>query len=125
MPDTEERVYAEKMKAADSACEGGVNAAFLRHMSQYIGTTVTVYLAGGGDSGSGMTGVLVECGDGYVRLLTKPASAPEKPRGMCGACPFYGMCRARGAERGQRTAGAAAMVDIPAARIVMFVHSAV
>ena len=110
-----------------STCVGvsGIDADFLRHMSRYIGATVTIYTAGGGEGGCGVTGVLVFCGDSYVRLLTQPATAPEKPQGMCRTCPFYAVCNARKATQKPKPASVGAMADIPVAQIVVFVHSAV
>ncbi len=101
-----------------------IDADFLRHMSQYIGMTVTVYTASGGESGCGVTGVLIVCADSYVRLLTQPASAPERPQGLCRTCPFYPICSARKTQRPQG-ASLGAMVDIPVEHITIFVHSAV
>lgn len=101
-----------------------IDADFLRHMSQYIGMTVTVYTASGGESGCGVTGILIVCADSYVRLLTQPASAPERPQGLCRTCPFYAVCSARKTQRPQG-ACLGAMVDIPVEHITIFVHSAV
>ena len=124
-PETEECTCVPEAEAVTRACKGGIDAYFLRHMSQYIGATVTIYTAGGGKSGCGMTGVLIECGGSYVRLLIKPASAPERAQRFCRACPFYPVCRARMAARKPQGGSAGVMADISVAHITTFVHSAV
>lgn len=122
--ETEERGCEREQKAEICLGLSGIDADFLRHMSGYIGATVTIYTAGGGESGCGMTGVLIQCGDSFVRLLTQPASAPERPQGLCRTCPFYAVCSARKTQKPQ-CISVGAMVDIPVARITTFVHSAV
>lgn len=122
--ETEERGCEPEQKAEICSALSGIDADFLRHMSGYIGATVTIYTAGGGESGCGVTGVLIQCGDSFVQLLTQPASAPERPQGLCRTCPFYAVCSKRKMQKPQNVS-VGAMVDIPVARITIFVHSAV
>ena len=93
---------AAEQSGVIEAADTDINAVFLKHMSGYTGATVTIYTAGAGPSGEGMTGVLLRCGKGYVQLLTQMASVP-----------------------GKRPAMAGAIADIPVEQIVVFVHSAV
>jgi|LSQX01.1.fsa_nt_gb hypothetical protein len=60
------------------------NHSFSAHMSKYTGQTVTVFVAGGGMSGSGFTGVLLYANEFYIKLLTRVGPAP--------ACPIGSTC---------------------------------
>ncbi len=90
----------------------------------YIGKTVTVYVNGGGISGSGFTGVLLESDEVVIRLLTQPASAPACALG--GACDTYikapilcAVCP------NAQQFNLGVVVEIPIWNIVAFVHNAI
>ena len=90
----------------------------------YIGKTVTVYVNGGGISGSGFTGVLLGSDEVVVRLLTQPASAPACALG--GACDTYikapilcAVCP------NAQQFNLGIVVEIPIWNIVAFVHNAI
>ncbi|HHW00802.1 MAG TPA: hypothetical protein GXX36_14790 [Clostridiaceae bacterium] len=52
---------------------GGNLAALL---SKYIGETVTIFTASGGQSGAGFTGVILSVNDCFVRLITRIGPPP-------------------------------------------------
>lgn len=49
---------------------------FAAHISKYIGQTVTIFVASGGISGAGFTGVLLYADDVYIKLITSIGPAP-------------------------------------------------
>ncbi len=101
-------------------CELSNDAAFSKHMSEYIGKTVTVYTTSGGPAGGGMAGVLLDCTDSHIRLVTHIGPAPEKPtRKTCRNCPYYKSCL----EYAERIQSVGAVAEIPLSSIVMFVHN--
>lgn len=57
------------------------------NIESYIGQTVTVFVSSGGMSGSGFTGVLMDCSDCFVRLLITPSVPP--------ACSLKNSCISR------------------------------
>jgi hypothetical protein len=95
-------------------------------MGAYTGTTVTVYTGSGGNSGCGMTGVLIGCGGGFIRLLVQAASTPRRGS-RCHTCPLLPLCPAgRAAGRCMpNPAAPGTIAEIPAKSIVAFAHSAV
>lgn len=90
----------------------------------FTGMTVTVYVNGGGISGSGFTGVLLAANEVVVRLLTQPASAPACALG--GACDTYikapALCSV--CPNAQQF-NPGTVVEIPIWNIVAFVHNAI
>ena len=58
---------------------------FVEHLSKFIGETVTIYTTSGGQSGQGVTGVILAVNDTYVRLITSIGPAPACVLGS--ACP--------------------------------------
>ena len=90
----------------------------------FSGMTVTVYVNGGGISGSGFTGVLLAANDVVVRLLTQPASAPACALG--GACDTYIKAPALCAVcPNAQQFNPGTVVEIPIWNIVAFVHNAI
>jgi len=49
---------------------------FTSHIAKYIGETVTIFCSCGGQSGSGLTGVVLAVNDCFVRLLTRVGPPP-------------------------------------------------
>jgi len=103
-------------------------------MLRFIGTTVTVFTASGGLSGSGFTGVLAGVCDGCVRLITCIGGAPCCALGSdCddnfgrgfgwgfGSRGGFGGCG--GGNRNDSLLGS--VTNIPICQIVGFVHNAV
>ncbi len=90
----------------------------------FSGMTVTVYVNGGGISGSGFTGVLLAANEVVVRLLTQPASAPACALG--GACDTYIKAPALCAVcPNAQQFNPGTVVEIPIWNIVAFVHNAI
>ncbi len=90
----------------------------------FTGKTVTVYVNGGGISGSGFTGVLLAANEVVVRLLTQPASAPACALG--GACDTYIKAPALCAVcPNAQQFNPGTVVEIPIWNIVAFVHNAI
>ncbi len=87
-------------------------------LDKYIGCTVTVFVAGGGLSGSGFTGVLAGYDNNSLRLITDIGVAPNCPvySGCGGVATPYNYC-------GKNPLGS--VCEIPLCRIVAFTHNAV
>ena len=117
-------------------------------LSNYIGTTVTIFTSSGGQSGSGFTGVLMTVNEVFVRLLTRIGPPPGCSLGNActgfsvgagwggGPCGvgFGGGVPGPASVPGAVTAGGwdampvwtvGSVVDIPVAAIVSFVHNAI
>lgn len=65
--------------AAGSTGGGGggyTGGNFTALLSQYIGETVTIFTASGGQSGAGFTGVILSVNNIFVRLLTRIGPPP-------------------------------------------------
>lgn len=94
------------------------------NFNAFTGKTVTVYVNGGGISGSGFTGVLLAANEVVVRLLTQPASAPACALG--GACDTYIKAPALCAVcPNAQQFNPGTIVEIPIWNIVAFVHNAI
>ncbi|MCX8132255.1 MAG: hypothetical protein N3I35_19440 [Clostridia bacterium] len=66
------------------------------HISKYTGSTVTVYVCGGGVCSLGFTGVLISSNSSYIRLLTRISSPPAYPLFyVCQNCPKHLSAQAR------------------------------
>jgi hypothetical protein len=99
---------------------------FAEHLAKYVGQTVTIYTTSGGESGCGITGIVIMCNPCFVRIVTCLGPAPCCSLGSAcntGCCPCY-----YGGYRGSKynyvnTVGSVA--DIPIDRIASFVHNAV
>lgn len=52
---------------------------FTAHISNYIGETVTIFVNGGGTSGFGFTGVLLDVNNIFLRLIVRFGSPPVLP----------------------------------------------
>jgi hypothetical protein len=112
-----------------------VSDSLIDQIAGYIGTTVTIYTASGGESGSGFTGVLSMITPFFVRLITCVGPAPCCPLGSrrSPAYPFLYAERRRtggryGYTRGNRSvsfSNVGSITDIPLDKIVAFVHNAV
>jgi hypothetical protein len=106
------------------------NNSLVRHMSEFVGETVTIFTTSGGASGCGFTGIILSVNPCFVRLVTDFGSAPSNPlaENICGDfedAPGRGV---RGCESGRdrkpsRMVGS--VCDIPVDRIAAFCHNAV
>ena len=109
---------------------GFSNESFIRHISRFIGETVTIFTASGGVSGCGFTGVILAVNCDFVRLVTEQGSAPASP-----IDPPYDECDNGNGYDGQnygqnygrrrRCYNVGSVTDIPIDKIVAFVHNAV
>ncbi|WMJ86484.1 hypothetical protein [Anaerocolumna sp. MB42-C2] len=104
------------------------NESFIRHISRFIGETVTIFTASGGESGSGFTGVILAVNCDFVRLVTDQGSAPATP-----IDPPYDECETgydgqnygQNYDRRRHCYNVGSVTDIPIEKIVAFVHNAV
>jgi hypothetical protein len=119
-----------------SSC--GENAAFVRHISRFVGETVTIFTTSGGASGCGFTGTVLSVNCNFVRLVTMQGTAPSNPlsESICGdmdSCSssngsgprgFVGM---GGSENNHKNKHfrVGSVCDIPINRIAAFCHNAV
>jgi hypothetical protein len=128
------------------SCNGGNNGfngnqdtSLARHISRFIGETVTIFTTSGGASGCGFTGVVLTVNQCFVRLVTEQGIAPTNPLAE-NICPdmdngpgggirglgegLRGCGRGNGNGNGNmRTVGS--VCDIPIDRIAAFCHNAV
>ena len=69
---------------------------FASNITKYIGETVTIFVKGGGISGSGFSGVLISVNDEYAKLLTcaGPVPACSLKGSLCQVPPgnFFRYC---------------------------------
>jgi len=131
----------------------GFGSNYAQLLANYIGQTVTIFTASGGQSGSGFTGVVVSVNEAFVRIVTRIGPPPGcslgnactgftvgAPYGGGGSCGCGGGGPVAGAGSGPAgvvgavnsggwdgipvlTVGSVA--DIPICQIVSFVHNAV
>lgn len=124
-----EKLLEKRGQIKVSKCEE-----FAVHISKYIGQTVTVFVASGGISGLGFTGVLISTNSTFIRIITKigppPASSlgntcvfPYTHLGFCGFClnaykyhPYQGFPLIN-------TLGSVAY--IPINKVIAFVHNTI
>lgn len=114
---------------------GSQGTSLARHISRFIGETVTIFTTSGGASGCGFTGVVLSVNNCFVRLVTDQGMAPSNPlaENICGEMENGG--RERGGLGGlnigkggydkmmMREVGS--VCDIPIDRIAAFCHNAV
>ncbi len=115
---------------------GNGNTSLARHISEFVGETVTIFTTSGGASGCGFTGVVLAVNPCFVRLVTEQGIAPSNPLaenicgdfdngpGVGGRGNGYGKgdCNGHGNGNG-RAVGS--VCDIPIDRIAAFCHNAV
>ncbi|NLK21833.1 MAG: hypothetical protein GX308_07070 [Epulopiscium sp.] len=108
-------------------------------LADYIGETVTLFTASGGQSGSGFTGVVLCVNNSFIRLLTRVGPPPGCALGNActGFNPGYGYSGYGGSYGGGYGAISAggwngypvytvgSVTDIPIDAIVSFVHNAI
>lgn len=122
---------------------GYQGSSLLRHISEFIGETVTIFTTSGGVSGCGFTGIVLSVNPCFVRLVTEQGIAPNNPlaENICGDLDNGGRCGGRGDRDlgGMNTIGrggcndhgngygrvVGSVVDIPIDRIAAFCHNAV
>jgi len=106
---------------------GNPNTGFASHMSKYIGETVTVFVAGGGMSGSGFTGILLGVETEYIQLLTAIGAAPAyTPVSPCVWLRQYRSIVNGGYRIGTNTAimyTPGSIANIPVWRVISFIHN--
>jgi len=117
-----------------NCCAG---ADFGRTLCNYVGETVTIFTASGGQSGSGFTGVVLSANESFVRLITSVGPPPGCALGN--ACSGFNVgavnsCSTRrnwrcgnqsGVWDGLPVSRVGSVTDIPVRNIVSFVHNAV
>lgn len=112
----------------------GYNGNLLRHLSEHIGETVTIFTASGGPSGCGFTGILIMVNPCYIRLATERGIAPASPlaENICGnldgkgsGCGFDGLGCGGGGRRDLDSQRVGSVCDIPIDKIVSFCHNAI
>lgn len=127
-----------------NGCNGGFNGiggqdeSLARHISRFIGKTVTIFTTSGGPSGCGFTGCVISVNSNFVRLVTEFGTAPSSPlaENICGdldgcngprnggpaeAFPNLGDRR----DRRDRHRAVGSVCDIPIDRIAAFCHNAI
>lgn len=111
---------------------GGRETSLTRHISRFIGETVTIFTTSGGASGCGFTGVVLSVNNCFVRLVTEQGIAPSNPlaENICGDMENGGPggrgVLGRGGcgdKNNYREVGS--VCDIPIDRIAAFCHNAV
>jgi hypothetical protein len=113
------------------------NTSLLRHISRFVGETVTIFTTSGGASGCGFTGIVLSVNPCFVRLVTDQGAAPSNPlaENICGdfedssnhgsrGCSDIGGGRERDRDR-RSTRMVGSVCDIPVDRIAAFCHNAV
>ncbi len=100
------------------------------NFEDYIGETVTIFCACGGESGAGFTGVVLYANECFVRLVTRIGPPPGCALGnACNRNFRWGSNGYSGGNRGGGNSGCintvGSVVDIPIDRISAFVHNAV
>lgn len=108
---------------------------FVRHLSRFIGETVTIFTTSGGASGCGFTGVILSINCEFVRLVTRQGTAPANPlaENICGEMDnggpgmkgVQGGLGNLGCKNNHDTFKVGSVCDIPIDRIVAFCHNAV
>jgi hypothetical protein len=120
---------------------GSGSPSLVRHISEFLGETVTIFTTSGGASGCGFTGVVLAVNPCFVRLVTEQGIAPSNPlaENICGdfedgpghggkGCGIgdVGGGRDRDRDRDRRpTRVVGSVCDIPVDRIAAFCHNAV
>jgi hypothetical protein len=125
---------------------GTQGASLVRHISEFIGETVTIFTTSGGMSGCGFTGVVLSVNPCFVRLVTEQGMAPTNPlsENICGDFDNGGRdCGGPGGPGGPGGMGGmggmgkgrpngnghgrvtGSVCDIPVDRIAAFCHNAV
>jgi hypothetical protein len=118
-----------------NSCSGNP---FIRHLSRFIGETVTIFTTSGGASGCGFTGVILSINCEFVRLVTRQGTAPANPlaENICGEIDNggpggkgvlgnQGGLGNLGCKHNHDTFKVGSVCDIPIDRIVAFCHNAV
>ena len=118
---------------------------FGQTLRNYVGETVTIFTASGGQSGAGFTGVVLSANESFVRLITRIGPPPACALGN--ACTGFNVgtsanpCSNNRGSRYGNGLGAGAVnaggwgglpvwsvgsvADIPVRNIVSFVHNSV
>lgn len=115
---------------------GNQNTSLVRHISRFIGETVTIFTTSGGASGCGFTGVVLSVNNCFVRLVTDQGMAPTNPlaENICGDMDDNGGPGSRGGlslgrgncnDRKNNSREVGSVCDIPVDRIAAFCHNAV
>ncbi len=96
---------------------------FVKNIKQYIGTTVTIFTESEGMEGAAVTGILLECSDSIVRVLTDIGCPPPQVNRTCENrfCPFYKICLKRRRDKNSCTV-LGSIAEIPIESISTFFH---
>jgi len=110
---------------------------FTRHLSRFIGETVTIFTTSGGPSGCGFTGTLLSVNCRFVRLVTHFGTGPTNPlsdticdfekisKETVGNITGPGVGPGTGPNAMKKQFRVGSVCDIPIDRIVAFCHNAV
>ena len=118
--------------ALSSGCNNGnCNISIARHLSEFIGKTVTIFTTSGVVSGCGFTGCIISVNSCFVRLLTDLGSAPSCPiqescqdsDGKSRGLLFDGIGTGIGGSKKENNRKFGSICDIPIDRIAAFCHN--
>jgi hypothetical protein len=121
------------MSFTNSGFNNGSNSMSLaRHISEFIGKTVTIFTTSGGISGSGFTGVVLSVNSNFVRLITEQGSGPSSPFPESSGSDLEGKNRnlpfdslgSMGVQRNNKQRFGS-ICDIPIANIAAFCHNTI
>lgn len=110
---------------------GIMGGTLIEQLARFIGTTVTIYTTSGGQSGFGITGVLVCVDPCFIKIISCIGPAPCCPLGSACTCGrINGGLGGGGFGYGNVTGGpfinnVGSVVVIPIDRIAAYVHNAV
>lgn len=90
---------------------------FVQSLIKYIGQTVTIYTASGGDSGSGFTGVILDVKKDYIKVLSSVGSPPEFSFGNSDVKEEL--------SEGKDMTSLGTITNIPINKIAAFVHNTI
>ena len=88
---------------------------FVTNMSNCIGETVTIFVNGGGLSGLGFTGILLDVNSIYVKLITAIGPAPSCA--LFNSCFYFKSCMSTAYKN------LGSLTYIPVHKIASFVHN--
>jgi hypothetical protein len=101
--------------------KGGISL-LIEELYRFIGQTVTIFVTGGGASGSGFTGVLLRVNPCFVTLVHRLGTPPANPLGN----GMGSNARLRdGRDNGPMICSVGSVFDIPINKIAAFSHNAI
>jgi hypothetical protein len=99
-----------------------IENAFVRYLRRFSGRTITVFVAAGGESGMGFTGVALGANKQILRLVTRIGTPPECALGNdCTWDQHRRLPNYRSQQNKDQQLGS--ITDIPIDKIVAIVHN--